>query len=37
MTRDIYERGREFVIDAALHWQQFPAMTTAVEEGDEGE
>lgn len=25
MTRAIYERGRDFVVDAALHWQQFPA------------
>ena len=25
MTRETYERGRDFVINAAFHWQQrFP-------------
>jgi hypothetical protein len=24
MTSETYERGRDFVISAALHWQQFP-------------
>jgi hypothetical protein len=36
ITREIYERGYDFVVTSVLHWQQFPA-AERLTDGAEGD